>query len=62
MYVEYATATKPNQRYKQSRYPVTIIIAVISNGSPARAIFGMGTYPLAKTIAFGGVTTRITNP
>jgi hypothetical protein len=41
---------------------VTNTIPIISSGRPARAIFGMVTYPLAKTIALGGVPTGITNP
>lgn len=41
---------------------VTNTIPMISRGRPARAIFGTVTYPLAKTIALGGVPTGITNP
>ena len=41
---------------------VTNTIPIISSGRPARAIFGIVTYPLAKTIALGGVPTGITNP
>ncbi len=41
---------------------VTNTIPIISSGRPARAIFGIVTYPLAKTIALGGVPTGITKP
>ena len=32
---------------------------IIFNGKPASIIFGIVTYPLAKTMVFGGVLTGI---
>ena len=42
----------------------TVIMAMpmISKGKPARIIRGTVTYPLAKTMAFGGVPAGIMNP